>query len=50
MKKLKDKFREGLAEVKEEEDDGGDEDEDEQGEGPLALTQGMGEDTDEGAE
>ena len=41
VKKLKARFREGATEVKEEED------EEEQGEGSLALTQGMGEDAKE---
>ena len=49
VKKLKAKFGEGAAEAEEEEDDEGDEDKDDQGEGPLALTQGMGEDVEEGA-
>ena len=49
VKKLKAKFGEGATEAEEEEDDESDEDGDEQGEGPLALTQGMGEDVEEGA-
>ena len=48
VKKLKARFGEGVTED-EEEDDEGDEDEDEKGEGTLALTQGMGEDAEEGA-
>ena len=50
VKKLKPKFGEGVAEVEDEEDDEDDEDGDEKGEGPLALTQGMGEDVEEGVE
>ena len=45
VKNLKARFREGI--VEEEEDEEVDDDEDEQGQGPLALTQGMGEDAKE---
>lgn len=49
LKKIKKKFGEEIeAEAKEEEDENDDEDEQEQG--PMELTQGLGEDKEEGAE
>lgn len=49
VRKLKKKFGEGIGTTTEEEDED-DDDEDDEGEEPLELTQGLGEDKDEGAE
>ena len=48
--KLKKKFGEGAEAVAEEEEEEDDEDEEDEGQGPLELTQGLGEDKEEGAE
>ena len=47
VRKLKAKFREGAGEDDEENDEEDEEEEEVQGQGPLALTQGMGEDQEE---
>lgn len=50
VRKIKNKFGEGVEVAEEEEDEEDDEDEEEQGQGPIELTQGLGQDKEEGVE